>query len=359
MNSMPSPSNPSRYEGCTLTGALAVVTQVRDAACIIHGPAGCTHHNFSLLHATLLGNDTAAIPRLISTRLGENEIIFGGEDALERCIARVHEAPPAPAAIFVLSTCIVETIGDDTAAVCARGWETPVIPIRTSGFLGGVFQTGFVGALLAAGTLAEQGSGQREGVTLIGEKNLEYDVDENYAEVVRLLAYLDLAVNLRFVRDTDTAALSRLGTGAFNILREPALREVGEALHRRHGTPFIDSFPVGLAGTLRFLREAGKLTGRDTRDAVREEEAYQEEMLAAFADLAGARVRFDRLSPLLEEDAAAGEVVAELAAALDLRVAQDGIPLPPPYPAPVGTAGVRRLLHRWRRAIRTNGRRSF
>ncbi len=356
---MPSPSNPSRYEGCTLTGALAVVTQIRDAACIVHGPAGCTHHNFSLLHATLLGNDAPAIPHLISTSLGENEIIFGGEDALDKCITRVHERAPAPASIFVLSTCIVDTIGDDIHAVCAREWESPVIPIRTSGFLGGVFQTGFIGALLAAGSLAEPETGRKEGVTLIGEKNLEYDVDENYAEVVRLLGYLDLDVNLRFVRDIDTAAISRLGAGTFNILREPALGQVGEALHLRHGTPFIGSFPVGLAGTIRFLREAGELSGRDSRDAIREEEAYQREMLADFADIAGAHVRFDKISPMLEEDSAGRQVVSELATALDLRVTHDGIPLPEPYPAPVGTAGVRRLLHRWRRVIRTDGRRLF
>ncbi|MDD4252108.1 MAG: oxidoreductase, partial [Methanoculleus horonobensis] len=48
MNSNPSPSNSSRFEGCTLTGALSVLTEVRDAVSVIHGPAGCTHHNFSL-----------------------------------------------------------------------------------------------------------------------------------------------------------------------------------------------------------------------------------------------------------------------------------------------------------------------
>jgi len=68
MNSNPSPLNSSRFEGCTLTGALSVLTEVRDAVCIIHGPAGCAHHNFSLLHATLFSNDRLEVPRLLSTR---------------------------------------------------------------------------------------------------------------------------------------------------------------------------------------------------------------------------------------------------------------------------------------------------
>ena len=113
MSSNPSPLNSSRFEGCTLTGALSVLTEVRDAVCIVHGPAGCTHHNFSLLHATLLSNDRLEAPRLLSTRLTENDIIFGGEDALEKTIARALSVSPAPTSVFVLSTCIVETIGAD------------------------------------------------------------------------------------------------------------------------------------------------------------------------------------------------------------------------------------------------------
>jgi len=137
MSSNPSPSNSSRFEGCTLTGALSVLTEVRDAVSVIHGPAGCTHHNFSLLHATLLSNDRLEVPRLLSTRLTENGIIFGGEEALETTLARALSL--SPASVFVLSTCIVETIGDDVAAVCAKDRGIPVIAVPTAGFLGGVF----------------------------------------------------------------------------------------------------------------------------------------------------------------------------------------------------------------------------
>jgi len=86
MTSNPLPLNISRFGGCTLTGALSVTTHVRDTVTIIHGPKGCTHHNFSLLHATGFGNDLIAMPDLISTGLSESDIIFGGEAALERTL---------------------------------------------------------------------------------------------------------------------------------------------------------------------------------------------------------------------------------------------------------------------------------
>ena len=356
MSSNPSPSNSSRFEGCTLTGALSVLTQVRDAACIIHGPAGCTHHNFSLLHATILANDRVEVPHLFSTRLTENDIIFGGEEALEKTIARVLAANPAPASVFVLSTCIVETIGDDTAAVCAKPWGVPVIAVPTAGFLGGVFETGIRNALSSVATLASPAAEVTLTANLIGEKNLEYGVDENAAELTRLLSRLGIGINLRFVRGLATADAGRLGSAAVNILREPALRPVGEDLRRRFGTPYIDSFPTGLAGTCRFLDEAGRICGVDSSEAVEEERAYQAEMLSRFAEIAGSRVCFRPPHPVLNPDPVAEAVAAECAEALDLVVDPEGTVIPLPYPAPVGTAGLRRMLHRWRVLVRGKGR---
>ena len=87
-----------------------MTTHVRDSVTIIHGPKGCTHHNFSLLHATGFDNDHVSMPDLISTGLSESDIIFGGEAALERTLDAVGKRNIG--AVFVLSTCIVDTIGD-------------------------------------------------------------------------------------------------------------------------------------------------------------------------------------------------------------------------------------------------------
>ena len=356
MNSNHSPSNLSRFEGCTLTGALSVLTEVRDAVCIIHGPAGCTHHNFSLLHATLLSNGRVEVPHLFSTRLTENDIIFGGEEALERSITRVLSLSPAPAAIFVLSTCIVDTIGDDTVAVCAKPRGVPVIAVPTAGFLGGVFETGVRNALSSVASLARPAVSKTLSANLVGEKNLEYGVDENAAEIARLLSRLGIGINLRFVRGISTHDVGRLGSATLNILREPALRPVGEDLRRRFGAPYIDSFPTGLGGTCHFLEEVGCTCGIDASIAVEEERAYQAAMLEGFADIAGSRICFQTAHPMLGVDPDARAILDECIEVLDLTVTSGGVQIPIPCPAPVGTSGFRRMLHRWRRLIRESRR---
>jgi nitrogenase molybdenum-iron protein alpha/beta subunit len=344
MSSNPLPVNSSRLGGCTLTGAISVTSHVRDAVTIVHGPKGCSHHNISLLHATWLENDHAVLPSIVSTGLSQTEVIFGGEEILRTTIA--HAADKDVRAVFVLSTCVVDTIGDDVSAVCSEEYGVPVIPVPTAGFLGGTFQDGVNNALSALAGMAEV-CRKGTGVNIIGEMNLEYEVEENYAEVTRLLSLLGLDINLRFVHDITADTIRRLGGARLNILRSPALVPVGEHLKARFGTPFIPSFPHGLSGTLSFIRSVAGACGIDGQVAAARECSLQEEMLDAFSDLRHRAVSLDRSLSGTDEVLAA----EELAAALDLTMGMPGNSTSLPVSSSVGTAGTRRMLHRWRRAI--------
>jgi nitrogenase molybdenum-iron protein alpha/beta subunit len=281
---------------------------------------------------------------LISTGLSESDIIFGGEGALERTLQAVEERHVG--GIFVLSTCIVDTIGDDVAAVCGRHSKVPVIPVPTAGFLGGTFQNGMNNALNAIADTAEPCI-TIQSANIIGEKNLEYEVDENYAEVTRLLAALGIPVNMRFLRDCSLADVPRLGAARLNILRDDDLCPVGERLQQRFGIPFISSYPVGLAGTLGFLEEVAGAFGVNCIRAVREEKVLQEKILFEFRDISGTSITFDHQSSASDAFRVACEVAGRIAITID----GDGCVVPLPLSPPVGTTGIRRMLHRWRRAI--------
>jgi nitrogenase molybdenum-iron protein alpha/beta subunit len=321
-----------------------VTTHVCDAITVVHGPQGCTHHNFSLLHATSLDNDRVSLPPLVSTGLSETDVIFGGEGALDRTLDTVIARNPG--AVFVLSTCIVDTIGDDVGSVCGTKARVPVIVVPTAGFLGGSFQTGVNNALIALAGMA--GPAEENGrVNIIGEKNLEYEVEENFAEVSRLLALLGLSVNIRFVHDLATDRIASLGAARLNVLRDPSLIPVGELLKERFGTPYIPAYPVGISGNVGFIESVAGACGIDCMSAVEEERALRQETLDDFADLESARVSFSPLPP----DPEGNRVAQDIAQALRLEVTYSGCPVPVPVTPPVGITGVRRLLHRWRRAL--------
>jgi nitrogenase molybdenum-iron protein alpha/beta subunit len=344
MNLKPSPTHTFRSGGCTLTGALSVTTQVRDAASIIHGPRGCAHHNFSLFHATLLDNEQAVFPDLISTALEDRDIIFGGEEALARSIQSVCMRDVS--AVFALTTCVVATIGDDVEAVCSQDWPVPVIPVPTAGFLGGTFQDGVNNALIALSDFSEPSS-RGQFVNIIGEKNLEYEVEENFAEIMRILTLLGLPVGIRFVHQLSLDDIPLLGAAQLNILRDPSLVPVGEHLRQRFNTPYIPSFPTGLSDTLAFIGAVATACGIDATRALGIEQALQAEILADFSDISDAQGIFCGLVTDPESSRAAREA----ADALHIRVDGDTKAHPLPVHPVVGTSGIRRMLHRWRRAI--------
>jgi len=339
-----SPTGISRFRGCTLTGALSVTTHVRDAVSVIHGPKGCSHHNVSLLHATGLENDQVSFPELVSTGLGESDIIFGGEESLRRTLESVSGRNVR--AIFVLSTCIIDTIGDDVCGICNADYPVPVIPVPTAGFLGGTFQDGVNNALVSiAGTAPV--CGKTGDVNIIGERNLEYEVEENFLEILRILSRLGLTVNTRFVHNTSQDQISRLGAARVNILREPGLIPVGEYLRERFGTPYISSFPLGFSGTLSFMQEVATACGVDAAPVTEEERSLQDEILGVFSDIRDTTVIFDQ-TPADPDSVLAAEEAAGL---LHLKFGPSPASIALPAAPAVGSYGIKRMLHRWRRAI--------
>ncbi|WOF16306.1 Ni-sirohydrochlorin a,c-diamide reductive cyclase catalytic subunit [Methanoplanus sp. FWC-SCC4] len=89
---------------------------------ILHGPSGC-----SFKHARLLEEDGL---RVLTTSLGDNEFIFGGQDVLER-VLRYAEKEFSPKRIAVVGTCVSMIIGEDMeAAIEDSGISTPAIAVE-------------------------------------------------------------------------------------------------------------------------------------------------------------------------------------------------------------------------------------
>lgn len=316
---------------------------ITDGITLIHGPDGCAHHNYSLLHALQVDAGRLSAPVILSSSLTETEIIFGGERALEETIRRA--AACKPGMICILTSCVAAAIGDDVRAVSRDFSHLPVVVVPTGGFLGGGFSQGVEEALMALSDFGEKGE-KNGSVTLIGEKNLEYDVEANYQELTRLLSLLGVTPDLRFVRDIPATAMKNLGSSSLNILRDSSLIRVGESLESRFGTPFIPAFPVGLEDTLIFLENAGRTLGIDSSPAVTEEQETQRRLIKTFHNFKGTALS------LGGDDQPDHPLFEELRQRFDISFEDRGKPVPIPDPLPVGTSGLSRMLHRWRRLCR-------
>jgi hypothetical protein len=138
-----------------------------------------------------------------------------------------------------------------------------------------------------------------------------------------------------------------LGAAQLNILRDPLLVPVGEHLKQRFGTPYIPSFPTGLSDTLTFISSVAAACRVDAKRALDNEQALQAEVIADFTDIGDVQGIF--CGPVMDPESS--RAAQEAAEALHIRVSGNPGAYPLPVHPVVGTIGIRRMLHRWRRAI--------
>ncbi|HJJ28366.1 MAG TPA: oxidoreductase [Methanocorpusculum sp.] len=337
-----------RFGGCTLGGALSVTSFVKNTVTVIHAPAGCAHQTFSMLHALMNDAGVCAVPDIIVSNISDREVIFGGEQALSAALDKA--AAKNPDLIAVVTSCVPETIGDDCAKVClSHPAAEKIILIPASGFLGGSSMDGENAALKALAGLAAPASPLPGTVVLVGEKNLESEVEENYAEVVRLLSLLGLRVMLRFCRKSPVAEIKTMGAAQCFIARDERVVPAAEFIAEKFGRPLVREFPRGLGGSISFLREIGKACGLSAEAvaaAAAAESAYQQKALAPFAALKGTSI-----NPGAELVAGTFAVAREAMEKTGITESAEGISVKLPFYLPVGCAGTVKMLNLWKRVV--------
>lgn len=106
----------------SIVAALYTLRDLDVDLAILHGPSGC-----SFKHARLLEEDGI---RVLTTSLGDEEFIFGGQRRLED-VLRYAEEEFAPKKMAVVGTCVSMIIGEDMeAAIESSGISTPAIAVN-------------------------------------------------------------------------------------------------------------------------------------------------------------------------------------------------------------------------------------
>jgi nitrogenase molybdenum-cofactor synthesis protein NifE len=235
---------------CRLFGAIKALGTLKNTVILVHGPRGCVYHI-----VYILGMRGDQIPRIYSTCLDEQDVVFGAEqklvDAIEH-LDRIH----TPDLIAVLSCCASEIIGEDAVlAIRSASVTARIICLDTGGFEGD--HSGGYGDTLAAlaATFAESsGTIDPARVNLLGVLRSGPDL----AEMKRLLASVGVKTGTVLTAGASLRDLAQAGDAALNlVLCETSGVGAAEVLRERFGTPFrIVDLPIGRIATHRFLETA-------------------------------------------------------------------------------------------------------
>jgi len=262
---------------CVFCGSRVVLYPIADALHLVHGPVGCAAYTWDIRGALSSGPELHRLS--FSTDLQEKDVIFGGEEKLERALLELIDRH-APRAAFVYSTCIVGIIGDDLEAVCKRVERTkgiPVIPVQSEGFKGNK-REGYSAACSAMMRLI--GTGDTAGVSplsvnILGDFNLagEIWIIRGYFE------RMGLQVVANITGDGRVDDLRRAHGAGLNVVQcSGSTMDLARMMKEKYGTPFlrvsyfgVEDMAESLYDVARFFQDRDPEMLRRTQDLVREE----------------------------------------------------------------------------------------
>ncbi len=291
----PKPKPGGTAGGCAFDGAMITLVPIADVAHVVHGPIACAGNSWDGRGS--LSSGPTLHRHGFSTNLGEQDVVFGGEQRLYDTVveaARRH----GPAAVFVYSTCVTAMIGDDIDAVCAAAATAtgvPVIPVHSPGMAG----SKNLGNRLAGEALLEHVIGTVEpafttpyDVNLVGEYNIAgemWDVTPVLGELgIRVLA--SISGDARYA---DIAAAHR--ARATMVVCSRALLSLARGLEKRYGIPWFEGSFYGTRAMSESIRGFVRLLGDDdltwrAEALIAREEAALARVLEPYRErLAGAR----------------------------------------------------------------------
>lgn len=126
------------YLRCAFNGAALTALGISNSALLAHSPQGCEY----LVNNAFASQECDYMETMtLCTKLCVDEIVHGGEDILARTIREVKDLPIS--ALFVLSACGPEIVGDDIVGVCEilqPEVNFRLIPIECAGFRGSQYE---------------------------------------------------------------------------------------------------------------------------------------------------------------------------------------------------------------------------
>jgi len=255
------------YLRCAFAGAGKTLAGVLDACLVLHSPQGC-----HALIGDALGSQRVDFSeaQVVSSKLCETEIVYGGEERLKETIreARSYGAPY----LFVMSACGPEVVGDNIAAVCevmTRECGIPVVPIECAGFRGNEHQ----GIDIALEKLLDFAAREAvpkvpRSVTLIAphaSANPAWPAD--LAWVRRVLDEMGVTVVSVLTHKQDVQGIARTPAAETSLLlSHDAGARTCERLAERFGVEPVCQelpLPIGLTNTRRWLEALGQRFGAE------------------------------------------------------------------------------------------------
>ncbi len=279
---------------CVQVNSTNALISLQDSVMVVHAPLGCSglacmqaidHLDVYKHHKN---GENLSGGKLISTGLGEKEVVLGGTNRLKETIDKAVERHN-PKIVFILSSCAAAIIGDDIDAVAAEmerkycERHLIVAPVHCEGFKSRNHATGYDLALatLQNYVIRDAHPPKQKGlINLFATHSLSW---ADQQEMRRMLKAIGLEVNILpyHARYED---IMKIPAAEYNIsVCQIFADEYIRFLKEKYGIPYaVTCMPIGTKNVKRWLRAVAELTGKqkEAEEFIAQEEALVKDEIA-------------------------------------------------------------------------------
>ena len=243
---------------CPLMGAAMAVRGIKDSMMIIIGTDECSYYT---KHMTLHSEEYGGLEgRVVSVVLDSHDVTFGCVKKVEKAFRELME-DYKPSAVFLVTTCVVEIIGDDFDAVAdalTKEYSVPVMAVHTEHFKCENHMPGIERTITACLPLMEKlpcdGS-----VNLLGQRMGNFD----QTELSRVLKNAGVHIGVQLPCGCTVQDIRRAAAAKVNIVVHEIALPLARKMKAKFGIPYVffDKFvdPERIAACYQSLFEALEL----------------------------------------------------------------------------------------------------
>ncbi len=219
---------------CPLMGAAMAVGGIRDGLLVVVGTDECTYYTKSMtIHSERFGGISG---RCVSVVLDDRDVTFGSTqkmyDAFEDIMKEYQ-----PKCVFLVTTCVVEIIGDDYDALAddlSNTYGIPVLPVHTEHFK---CEDHFPGLERTITVCADMMEAQPRGnaVNILGQRMGDFATTELY----RRLLQSGVPIGMQLPCGCTVDDIRRGPSGRVNIVVHDIALPLAKEMKKRFGIPYV------------------------------------------------------------------------------------------------------------------------
>lgn len=218
---------------CPLFGAMLAIRSIGGAYMLVVGTEECTYYTKSVTMNSMFDGIES---RCFSVVMNHHDITFGSHTKIREAFAELM-ADFSPKAVFLISTCVGEIIGDDIDAMAddfSKTYGIHVMPVHTEHFKSENHMPGIADSITACLSIMKDMT-KGENVNVLGQRMGSF----NSTELFRVLSKSGITVGMALPGGCSVEQIETAATAKVNIVLDATALDLAKAMEKKFGTPYV------------------------------------------------------------------------------------------------------------------------